>query len=328
MPNSVSRPQNRSGPSPYPEAAEHLRGFLDYLQAECGLSLNTRKAYARDLRLFFGSMARQGASDPSVLASGHILQFLRDAKDKGLSSASVARALAAVKMFCRYLVLQRVLQADPSVTIQTPKKWHRLPTVLDRDGVRSLLGSPDEIDDARALRDKAMLSLLYATGMRAGEIAGLNVTDVNFNLGVVRVLGKGSKERIVPVAQEALQDVARYIELRATEPAGTDGGRLFLSRTGRPLMREDVFRIVHKHVRATGLRGNVTPHTLRHAFATDMLSAGADLRSVQEMLGHADLATTEVYLHVTDRRRRDSYFEAHPHARRTDVSRRGPVQQD
>lgn len=293
----------------------HLRGFLDYLQAECGLAPRTREAYQRDLRGFLAFLSEIGRGDIRDAQPRDIERFLHDSKQRGLSVSSVARALAAVRMFCRYLVLQGVVRLDVSASIESPRKWHRLPTVLDDSAVRQLLAAPDAEQDRHAARDRAMLLLLYATGMRASEAAGLTVTNVNFNLGVLRVLGKGSKERIVPAAGEALQAVQEYLrQHRPTLEREPNEKALFLSRSGRPLTREDVFRIVRKYVARAALRGNVTPHTLRHCFATQLLARGADLRSVQEMLGHADISTTQVYTHVDAARLKAIHKQFHPRA--------------
>jgi integrase/recombinase XerD len=290
-----------------------LEGFLDYLQAECGLALNTRKAYGRDLRRFLACLESSQKRDLKDLSHRDIEHFLIQDKANGLAVPSIIRALAAVRTFCRYLVLQRILARDVSDTIDTPRKWRNLPTVMDDASARQLMDSPTEGQDAFALRDRAMIALLYATGMRASELAGLRAIDLNANLGVARVFGKGSKERIVPVADEALRAVEEYVrQLRPNLTADPRQQALFLSRTGAPLAREDVFRIVRKYVRRAGLRGNVTPHTLRHCFATQLLSHGADLRSVQEMLGHADIATTQIYTHVDASRLKSIHKRFHP----------------
>jgi integrase/recombinase XerD len=300
-------------PSPPRERALRLAGFLDYLQAECGLALNTRKAYRRDLVHFFAHLAEARADDLPSLTPRHVESFLRYCKSSGFCASSTARALAAVRMFCRYLVLQGVLKRDVSESVDSPKQWHRLPTVLDDAAVRQLLAAPDDRQDALSARDRAMLALLYATGMRASELAGLKLSDVNFTLGVVRVLGKGAKERIIPAAQEAMSAVREYAERhRPPSAAGSAERPLLLSRTGRGLTREDVFRTVRKYVRRAAVRGNVTPHTLRHCFATQLLSRGADLRSVQEMLGHADISTTQVYTHVDAARLKAVHRKYHP----------------
>ena len=291
----------------------HLDAFLDYLQVECGLSVNTRKAYRRDLTRFLGYLD----APLEKLTTRRIEGFMKYCKDAGLAVSSSARALAAVRTFCKYLVIQGVLRLDISAGMEAPKKWNRLPTILDSRGVDELLAAPGEETDQFALRDRAILTLLYATGMRAAEIVGLKLCDVNFNLGVVRVLGKGNKERIVPAAAKAL-DVARaYMETaRGEQVAGESESKptapLFLSHTGKPLAREDIFRIVRKYVRRVGLKGNVSPHTLRHCFATQLLSHGADLRSVQEMLGHADISTTQIYTHVDSSRLKALHKKFHP----------------
>ena len=289
----------------------HLDAFLDYLQVECGLSVNTRKAYRRDLTRFLGYLD----APLEKLTTRRIEGFMKYCKDAGLAISSSARALAAVRTFCKYLVIQGVLRLDVSAGLEAPKKWNRLPTILDSRGVDELLAAPSEETDQFALRDRAILTLLYATGMRAAEIVGLKLCDVNFNLGVVRVLGKGNKERIVPAAAKAL-DVARtYIETaRGAQAPGESKptAPLFLSHTGRPLAREDIFRIVRKYVRRVGLKGNISPHTLRHCFATQLLSRGADLRSVQEMLGHADISTTQIYTHVDSSRLKALHKKFHP----------------
>jgi integrase/recombinase XerD len=312
---ATTQPAPVATPALPAEAVSHLSGFLDYLQAECGLSLNTRKAYRRDLTNFLSFQRETGGKGLSGIVAAQISEFMRFLKRRGMSVATICRQLAAVRMFCRYLVLQRVLPSDVSDVVDSPKKWNRLPTVIDDAASRHLIDEPDAEQDRFDLRDQAMLAMLYATGMRASEIAGLAVTDVNANVGVIRVMGKGAKERIVPVAREALDLLARYLQARAQLPPGQgDGKALFLSRSGRKLAREDIFRIVRKYALRSGVRGNVTPHTLRHAFATELLSHGADLRSVQEMLGHVDIATTQIYTHVDASRLRAIHKKFHPRA--------------
>ena len=303
------------------ESRRHLRAFLDYLQVECGLALNTRLAYRRDLCRFISRLG-ESAGDLARLTTADVERFLRRCHDEGLSASSTGRALAAVRTFCRYLVVNRALARDVSAVVVPPKKWNRLPAVLGDEHVRRILSAPSDEQDAHALRDRAILTLLYATGMRASELAGLCVRDVNFNLGIVRVMGKGSKERIVPAAEAALDAVRQYIQTdRAAAAADTTGrasaaadtaGRLFLSRTGKPLAREDVYRTTRKYVRRAAVRGKVTPHTLRHAFATHLLAHGANLRSVQEMLGHADISTTQIYTHVDAERLKSVHRQFHP----------------
>ncbi|MCY2923840.1 MAG: tyrosine recombinase [Planctomycetota bacterium] len=296
-----------------PEFQSKLLEFLDYLQAECGLALNTRKAYQADLRAFLAHVLDEGLVALPHLAVGHVETFLLALRGRGLAVSSAARTLAAVRMFCRYLTLTGLLAHDVSASVEPPRKWHRLPTVLDDRAVHELLAGPLPGHDAHALRDQAMLLLLYASGMRASELAGLEIGSVHAQLGVIRVLGKGSKERIVPVAQQALEALDRYVrEHRPSLARDAQEKHLFLSRTGRPLCREDVFRVVRKYVRRVGLRGRVSPHTLRHSFATQLLTRGADLRSVQKMLGHADIATTQIYTHIDASRLKAVHKKFHP----------------
>ena len=358
----------RATPLP-PAFSTHMLGFLDYLQVECGLSLNTRKAYRRDLVRFFACLAALGVASLADLTARHVEEFLHASKRAGLAVSSIGRGLAAVRMFCRYLVIQRVLSSDVSSVVETPKKWRTLPTIIADADVRRLIAAPTggaraagvasiagvpparragilpagvasvagvpparragilpavpacDAPDAKAIalasRDQALLALLYACGLRASEAAGLKLYDVNANVGVIRVLGKGSKERIVPVAGPAMEMLEAYVRssrplLAACADPSAARSAVFLSRAGRPLSREDVFRIVRKHVRTAGLRGNVTPHTLRHCFATQLLSHGADLRSVQEMLGHADIATTQIYTHIDASRLKAIHKKFHP----------------
>lgn len=299
--------------SPRLDPILHLRGFLDYLQVECGLAAATRSAYRSDLLTFCQYLEEIHQPHLDRLRPSHIEGFIGYCRHRGLAASSTARATAALRMFCRYLVIQNVLDQDPSASIDSPKKWNRLPVVLDAPAVQILLDAPDPVQDVHALRDRAILILLYATGMRAAELTGLKMGDLNARIGVVRVLGKGSKERIIPVADEAIQVVDRYArEHRPILAGNRDSGHLFLSRTGRGLLREDVFRIVVKYVQRVSLRGNVTPHTLRHSFATQLLKGGADLRSVQEMLGHADIGTTQIYTHVDAERLKAIHKRFHP----------------
>ena len=293
---------------PLQPAEPHLRGFLDYLQAECGLSLNTRKAYQRDLRKFFATL-RSDLSDISQLTAGDVEHFMVVARESGLSAASLSRALAAVKMFCRYLVLRNILPRDITSQILGPRKWRRLPTVLDDSGARRLMHQPTEDVDRHAVRDKAMVTLLYACGLRASELASLKLTDVNFDVGVLRVIGKGSKERIVPVAPEALRALKNYLPQRKAQKGVIN---LFVTRSGKTMLREDIYRVIRKYAMRSQMRGKISPHTLRHSFATQLLTNGADLRSVQEMLGHANIATTQIYTHVDASRLKSIHKRFHP----------------
>jgi len=312
MPTAEPTPNTRRCPLP-DEAREVLVAFLDYLQAECGLSANTRKAYRRDLTAFLSNLAAPTVRHLDRLIGRDVEGFMRHSKALGHSVATVARELAAIRMFCRFLVLQRICRRDVTEAILTPAKWSRLPGLLSEAQMAELLRAPDPAEDTFCLRDRALLALLYATGLRASEAAGLQLEQINFNLGIVRVLGKGNKERIVPVAESALCAVQQYIDHQRGSQTGPAGrGHLLLSRSGRPLAREDIYRIVRKYVRRSAPGERAGPHALRHAFATALLAHGADLRSVQEMLGHADIATTQVYTHVDATRLRAIHKKFHP----------------
>ncbi len=308
MAPTTARPPNASAlPADMPAAT---RAFLDYLQAECGLAVNTCQAYRRDLMLFGAALAEGGCKSLAEITPKRIEAFVRAMAAAERNPSSIGRAIAAVRMFCRFCVLESLLQADPSSAIEPPRKWARLPHALSHEGVAALLNAPTERDDAHWRRDRAILSLLYATGVRASELVSLKLSDVNFDLGVIRVLGKGNKERIVPAAEAALEALREYL-LTSDRAADAEGPAL-RSRSGRPLRREDVFRLVRKYVRRAAIRGHVSPHTLRHCFATQMLAGGADLRSVQEMLGHADIATTQIYTHVDVSRLKAVHKKFHP----------------
>ena len=293
MPPTTAKPPNASMlPA---DMLPAVRGFLDYLRAECGLAANTCLAYRRDLMQFGAALAEGGCKSLREITPLRIEQFVRAAVAAGRNPSSVGRAVAAVRMFCRFCVLEDRMTDDPSSAIEPPRKWARLPTTLSHEAVESLLAAPNEGEDAHWARDRAALTLLYATGMRASELVGLKLDDVNFDLGILRVIGKGNKERIIPVAAAALEAINEY--LRQGESVQPDQP-LLRSRTGKPLRREDVYRLVRKYVRRAAIRGHVSPHTLRHCFATQMLAGGADLRSLQEMLGHADITSTQIYTHV------------------------------
>jgi integrase/recombinase XerD len=291
-----------------------LRAFLDYLQAECGLSPNTRTAYRRDLQAFAEFQAGQGPDRLAELQPADVEQFIRHCRELDLVVSSIARRLSAVRMFLRFCVLQGHLPRDPSECIQPPRDWHRLPGVLEPQAVHRLVQAPLEAEEPLARRDHALLMLLYATGIRASEAVSLPLEDVNFSLGVLRVLGKGNRERIVPAARAALEAIETYLPLRCELSARSGAKQLLLSRTGRALRREDAYRIVRKWAARAGLPARVGAHTLRHCFATHLLAGGADLRSVQEMLGHSDIATTQIYTHVDASRLRKVHQSYHPRA--------------
>ena len=296
------------------DVATWVQRFKDFMSIECGLADSTLEAYGRDFREFTAFMA-----DHDLALGGleykHIQRYLIGLKERGLALASIARRVASLRMFLRYLQGYGVVTQDVASIIELPKRWRYLPHTLHYKHVDALLAAPDPEDD-HCLRDRAILELLYATGMRVSELTGLTTTSINADVGYVRVFGKGRKERVVPVGKTALEAVAAYLaELRpalARRAGAKSADALFLSRTGRPLERTNVWRMVHKYARLVGLADKTSPHTLRHSFATHLLEGGADLRVVQELLGHVDVSTTQIYTHVDPSRLKSIHQKYHP----------------
>jgi integrase/recombinase XerD len=308
-----------------------VKAFLDYLKIEAGLSENTILGYGRDLRDFAEFCLSKGIKKPDSICTetlfGYAKSLSHPAEGRGLAKgrqskaeASINRSVVAIKMFLRFCKMMEYIEEDLTVFLESPKLWQKLPIVCSKEQVTKLLGSPDE-KEPYYLRDRALLELLYATGTRASEVAGLKIGDVNLKIGYVRCLGKGKKERVIPLNRAATIAVEEYIEKlrgKLVKPFSPvrDGLRhrdfLLLSRTGRGLGRIEIWRIVKKYARYAGLPRQMTAHTLRHCFATHLLSGGADLRSVQEMLGHVDIATTQIYTHVDQERLRNIHKKYHP----------------
>lgn len=287
-----------------------VQSFLDYMTVEAGLSPNTLLGYGRDLLEFLRFCSSQNVRQLDQIQPALIYRYLQSRKD--LSEATLGRQLVAVKMLLRFAVLTGLLHENFTDCLEGPKQWQKLPGICSKDQVFSMLDAPCP-DDPYCLRDKAVLELLYATGARAAEVASLEIKDVNLSIGYVRCFGKGRKERIVPLGRIAGQCVRTYLgELRPLLAKPHSGSRLFLSRTGRQLDRIELWRIVKKYARRAGLPGKMTVHTLRHCFATHLLSGGADLRSLQEMLGHANIRTTQIYTHVDNDRLKSIHKKFHP----------------
>ncbi len=298
--------------------------FLDYLVVEAGLSENTVLAYGRDLRAFLRFCQKQGvvrpeaageappACDVRALTVPVVRQYLGKLARDDKSDSSAKRALVAIRMFLRFAKLRRLIEDDGGEVLDTPKMWQRLPAVCNKQQVLRLLEAPSA-KETFYLRDKALLELLYATGVRASELANLKTTDVNLDIGYLRCFGKGNKERVVPVGKIAVAATRAYLrDLRPRLAKPQSQAFLLLSRTGRPLSRIEIWRLVKKYAVRAGMPRNVTVHTLRHCFATHLLGGGADLRSVQEMLGHVDIGTTQIYTHVDHERLRQIHKKFHP----------------
>ncbi|OHB64956.1 MAG: hypothetical protein A2Y77_03975 [Planctomycetes bacterium RBG_13_62_9] len=286
--------------------------FLDHLTVEAGLSHNTILAYGRDLKQFLGFCRDTHVTGLTELTPRLVQKYVCHVASGLKGENSARRALVAIRMFLRFAKLMGLIEDDGSAILETPKTWQRLPTVCNKRQVLKLLEAPSA-QEPFYLRDKAMLELLYATGVRASELAGLRTTDLNFDVGYLRCLGKGNKERIIPVGKAAIEATVTYLrDLRPRLERPGSGGFLLLSRTGRPLTRIEIWRLVKKYAARAGMSRNLTVHTLRHCFATHLLSGGADLRSVQEMLGHVDIGTTQIYTHVDHERLRSIHKKYHP----------------
>lgn len=289
---------------------ELIQSFLDYLSLECGLSENTALAYGNDLSKFSEFLDKWGIERPADLRPEHLNLFMMAERERGINVNSVSRNLSAIKHFYKFLVIDGHLKKDVLAGVDSPKLWKRLPDVLHWREVERLLDSPS-LESSQGWRDRAVLEVMYATGARASEAVSLKIGDVNLDDGYVRCHGKGNKERIVPLGTKACEVLNRY--LNESRPKFDKGGSetVFLTRSGRPLRREDVWRIVKAHAKRAGIK-EISPHGLRHSFATHLLERGADLRSVQEMLGHANIATTQTYTHIGRQHLKHIHKKFHP----------------
>jgi integrase/recombinase XerD len=290
--------------------------FLQALQTEGGASRNTVLAYRRDLADFGRFLARP-RRDLATLGVRDVSDYLMTLRHRGLGARSVARRLSALRGLYRFLAREGRVTRDPTEHLESPRPPRRLPRTLSIEDTTTLVESPD-ITRAAGLRDRALLELLYASGMRASEVLSLRHEDLNLTAGYVTCTGKGSRQRLVPVGAQALHWVRRYLDARRSlAPKRLDSGTIFLNRSGRPLSRQGLWVILKRSARRAGLRASVSPHTLRHSFASHLLERGADLRSVQAMLGHADISTTQIYTHLPSTVVRDMYRKFHPRARLT-----------
>lgn len=287
-----------------------IASFLTYMQVEAGASVNTIKAYRQDLACFLGFLARRRRQIPD--ADGQtVTDFCGYLSKEGLQPISIARAVATLRSFYKFLLGEGMYKGDPTAW-EAPRWRRRLPAGLSHDDVKRLLAAPDARKKHGA-RDRAILELMYATGLRVSEVAGLGVGDLSVDAGFLRCRGKGEKERLVPVGRQALAAVQAYMAReRKSQAKGRIADRLFLSRSGKPLDRISLWNLIRKHALAAGIAARLHPHTLRHTFATHLLQGGADLRVVQEMLGHADIATTQIYTHVDVRRLQEVHRKFHP----------------
>ncbi|RLL48150.1 site-specific tyrosine recombinase XerD [Oceanobacillus piezotolerans] len=294
---------------------EALEDYFHFLQIERGLSDNTLKSYKRDLRdyiEYLSKEANKGSWD--FVTRNDIITFLYKLKDGGKSTATISRHIASIRSFHQFLIREQVTTQDPSLHIETPKKERKLPDVLSQQEVEKLLMMKE--DTPLAVRNKAMLELLYATGLRVSEMITLRMSDLHLTMGFIQCFGKGSKERIVPIGNVAVQAVENYVNHARSQLLKKQNTEnvVFVNQHGRPLSRQGFWKILKKIAKEAGIEKTITPHTLRHSFATHLLENGADLRIVQEMLGHEDISTTQIYTHVTKTRLKDTYQTYHPRA--------------
>lgn len=288
---------------------------MEYLTVELGLSANTRQAYERDLRLFCKTLGFKNSDALVNVSREQITGYMTQLKEKGLAAATIARKLAAIKAFYRFMTAEGYMDANPAEVVEAGTKGIKLPRVLSEDEVVRLLNQPD-ITTAEGFRDRTMLEVLYATGMRVSELINLTLERVDLNMKYIIAFGKGSKERIVPLGSVAAEFLQQYLE--KVRPKLTHEERntniVFLAFGGHELTRQRFWQIIRGYGRKASINKALTPHILRHSFATHLLDNGADLRSVQELLGHSDISTTQIYTHLTNKRLRDIYAKAHPRA--------------
>ena len=291
---------------------EYLDLFLNYLLVEKGLTKNTLEAYSRDLSVYLDFLAERKRTNPENVTALDVVEHVTRLKDSGLAPRSRARALSAIRMFHRFLLVENYSVSNPTAIIETPKTVNRLPEVLSGREVESLLATAKG-DGTFEVRDRAMLEVLYATGLRVSELVALKLRDVNIDAGYLLTMGKGEKERLVPMGESARTAIGEYLAgIRILLDRKGDNEYLFLSRLGGKMSRQAFWNIIKKRSGAAGIRKNISPHTLRHSFATHLLENGADLRSVQIMLGHADLSSTQIYTHVTRERLKKLHKDFHP----------------
>lgn len=291
---------------------ELIDTFLSYLSVERGLSNNTLSSYRDDLNSYIDFLTTQHVDALSKIAKNDITNFMLNQKDRGISANSIARRLAAIRMFHRFLSRERILKTDPTSLIDSPKLWKKIPETLSLNEVDALLEQPN-IRDRQGIRDRAILETLYATGMRVSEAVNLKVAGVNLEIGFLRCIGKGNKERVIPLGKKAVASIKRYNQTsRNSFLKKKESEFLFLNRSGNKISRQSLWKIIKKYAKSARIKKPMKPHILRHSFATHLLERGADLRSVQEMLGHSNISTTQIYTHINKDRLKTIHRMFHP----------------
>jgi len=291
-----------------------IQEFINYISVERGLAKNTLLAYSRDLKGYVDYLATDNVKQPQAVTRERVTNFMYSLKKRGLSTTSICRALAAVKMFHRFLVRENLAKDDPTNLVETPKVWKRIPEVLSQVEIEAIIEAARG-KKPQMIRDYAILELFYASGMRVSELADLKVNGLNFYVGYVRCIGKGSKERIIHIGKKSRQALAVYgqrVRPKFAAKSSTETDNLFLTRLGKRMSRQTIWKLIKDYARKAGIKKNIKPHTLRHTFATHLLEHGADLRSVQEMLGHSDISTTQIYTHVDKERLKSVHKQFHP----------------
>ncbi len=291
---------------------EFINEFMNYLSVERGLAKNTLLAYRCDLDKYIDYLSQKSIKTIPLSNREHVSNFMFDLKKQGMSATTICRNLAAVKMFHRFLVRENLAKEDPTTLVDTPKLWMRIPSVLTQAEIESMIAAASG-KKIQQVRDHAILEILYASGLRVSELADLKTTSINYDVGFVRAVGKGSKERIIPLGKKAREALQKYL-LRARPQLlkNRTNDVLFLSRLGKKISRQSLWAVIKFYARKANIKKTIKPHTLRHTFATHLLEHGADLRSVQEMLGHADISTTQIYTHVDKERLKSVHKQFHP----------------
>ena len=302
--------RKQGSPAGKTKSEKLIQQFANYIRVEKGLAANTVKSYSRDL-VDFARFAEDRRLDSLLDATRlDIAEYLAHLRQRGLSSSTVDRKTDSIRSFYRFLLAERSITEDPTRLIESSRSWSKLPSVLSIEEVQSLLDQPDT-SKPLGLRNKMILEVMYATGLRVSELTELRITDINPEVGYIRCLGKGNKERVVPIGSEALAAVKEYVD-SGRPLLNPKDDYLLVNYRGGKLTRDGVLKIIRKIAKSAGIKKNISPHTLRHCFATHLLERGADLRSLQEMLGHADIATTQIYTHVNSKRLREIHQKFHP----------------
>jgi len=291
---------------------ELVENFLNYLTVERGLSNNTVVSYREDLNSYLSFMQKCKIDALTKITKENITDFMLQERQKGIAANSIARRLAAIRMFHRFLTRERILKNDPSALIDSPKLWKKVPDTLTLNEVESLIAAVN-VRNTQGIRDKAVFELLYATGMRVSEAVNLKKDNVNLDIGFLRCVGKGNKERIIPLGKKAIEAVKKYTQdSRNKLLHGKESEFLFVSRLGQKISRQSLWKLIKKYAKLAHIKKPIKPHILRHSFATHLLEHGADLRSVQEMLGHSDISTTQIYTHINKDRLKSVHKQFHP----------------